>query len=234
MTGQQVFNAWNDPEITDIYEAAVFMAIADEADERGVSRPRIEDICRKARCKERSAENQIKSLVAKGKIKVTIRKGTSNEYQILVRTTCTPAPHAAPHDVHVLSAPNAPHTISALSTKNLNTNSITKPKEQKPKSRDPIHDSLVMVTKYPAGSFNGLVTSKLRKANPDKSQEWIASEILRRFGPNGLWPKNDWRGQQGQNPTPMQVLQEWDRVLIEKAPVNKGTTMADLRAQGYS
>jgi hypothetical protein len=121
MTGQQVFDAWNDPEITDIYEAAVLMAIADEADERGFSRPRIEDICRKARCKKRSVEIQIKALKEKGKITVTTRKGTSNEYQILGRTTCAPtrAPHAPlpAHDVHLLPAPNAPHSISALSIK---------------------------------------------------------------------------------------------------------------------
>jgi hypothetical protein len=109
-----------------------------------------------------------------------------------------------------------------------NTIVVNKIKERKPRAKDPIHDSLVLVTKYPAGSFNGAVTAKLRKANPDKSQEWIAGEIMRRFGPGGSWSKNDWRGQQGQDPTPMQVFQEWNRVLIEKKAVAVGYTSVDL------
>ena len=63
-----------------------------------------------------------------------------------------------------------------------------------------------------SGSFNGKVTAGLKEAEPDKTPEWIASEVIRRFGEDGPWYRMDWRGQKKQRPTPAQVLSEWNRV----------------------
>ncbi len=114
MTGVQREAAWYDETIKDQTELLIIMAICDESDAQGRARPRVQDICRKARCSERTAQNGIRSLVKKGKISVVIRPGTSSEYQIMDSKIRTPAISAPPQELPPLGAKIAPHTISAL------------------------------------------------------------------------------------------------------------------------
>jgi hypothetical protein len=126
-------------------------------------------------------------------------------------------------------------TSLEVEPKNLKQEPISqniKPRKTRP--ADIIHDSLVLVTGFPAGSFNGSVTSMLRKALPDKTPEWIASEIEKRFNKGGPWYRNDFRGRKDNKPpNPMQVFQEWDRVLIEKDASQSHMTAEDARKLGY-
>jgi hypothetical protein len=114
MTGIQREAAWYDETIKDQTELLIIMAICDESDAQGRARPRVQDICRKARCSERTAQNGIRSLVKQGKISVQIRPGTSSEYQIMDSNIRTPAISAPPQELPPLGAKTAPHTISVL------------------------------------------------------------------------------------------------------------------------
>ena len=143
--------------------------------------------------------------------------------------------------------PCKPQKLTGVSTsevsqndKNLTTpinDNIARPQKsrsEKQKSNDTIHEAISQVTKCLSGSFNGKVTAGLREANPGKDSEWIVSEIFRRFGPNSLWYKNDFRGKKGQPPTPGQIYQEWDRIMVETISSSKErATIDDLRAAGY-
>jgi Fe2+ or Zn2+ uptake regulation protein len=215
----------NEHDITDPTDVLVLLCMADWCNDEGVCFPKIKTICQKTRLSQRTIYAKLKDFEEKGWVSRENREGTSNIYTLCI----PPAVDAPPQKDIAADAPTSRTdcTPSILTINNHHSKELESKKE-KPHRKDPIHDSLVLVTKYPAGSFNGAVTAKLRKANPDKSQEWIANEILRRFGPNGLWPKNDWRGQQGQNPTPMQVFQEWDRVLVEKKKAEVNYNIVDL------
>jgi hypothetical protein len=199
----------NKKDITEASDVLFLLCLADWCNDEGMCFPKIQTICDKTRLSRRTVFSKMTKFEEMGWLTRENREGTSSVY-----TLCIPSAVIAPPEKSetVALTPRTDCTPSILTINNHYSKKIESKKE-KPHRKDPIHDSLVFVTGYPAGSFNGLVTANLRKANPDQSQDWIASEILRRFGPNGLWPKNDWRGIKGQKPTPMQVFQEWDRVL---------------------
>jgi hypothetical protein len=97
------------------------------------------------------------------------------------------------------------------------------------KGKDVIHDAIAEVTKKPPGSFNGKVTAQLKTELPDKTSEYIAAEVWRRFGPGGLWYQNDWRGRKNSPPTPQQIYEEWNRVLGGSPKVFQDDTAARRR-----
>lgn len=78
-------------------------------------------------------------------------------------------------------------------------------------ANDVIHDAISEVTKTPSGSFNGKVTAQLKAELPDKTPEYIAAEVRRRYGV--LWYQNDWRGRKGDPPKIQDIYPEWNRVL---------------------
>jgi hypothetical protein len=189
MTGIQREAAWYDETIKDQTELLIIMAICDESDAQGRARPRIQDICRKARCSERTAQNGIRSLAKQGKISVLIRPGTSSEYQIMDSKICTPAISAPPQKLPPLGAKIAPHTISSIKELSINKGSTISENEMPKrvvKSFDP--DEVEQSKKRKIQNPN----NRVDLLEPQTKGERILfgtlqAEIIKLHGPN-------WRG----------------------------------------
>jgi hypothetical protein len=217
MTGKRTFDAWEDETITDPTELLVMMAICDEAGEDGRSRPRIQDIAKKARCDDRTAIRKIKALIKSGKIQSTRRYGTSNEYQLLVLDSdkLSPSPEKPiVTDCHHLTYAKSPHSIS---TKNLNT--ILSPQQQ-------MVGALAKVLNGNAtlmGPRLGRFASQMIKvgATPEKVVEMYS-------GPQSWWFQNNWKGLKGQTPTETDIRATWDHWDVYPSGAQSGPCIDDL------
>jgi hypothetical protein len=199
----------------------ILLALADHASDSGEAvYPSIDYLQYKTSIKSRSTLTASLGALKKLQIisQVRIRQHGNKEYrisssglQIFSSSPASGLPAVQPVD----STSPASGLESSLTTNESLSVSEKSPKpmrSEKQKANDLIHDAVTEVTKFPAGSFNGRVTAELRKINPGKTPEWIASEVRRRFGSNGLWYQRDFRSRGGKRPTPMQLVQEWFRI----------------------
>lgn len=193
---------WKEADVNKA-ELLVLLSLADQANDNGECYPFIKSIAKRTRSNEATVHRNLKKLENEGIIEISKHNGRGNHYKILALQNAISQNASQP--THKMQGLHINHQETPLQKSNK--------KEQKPRPRDLIHDALSEVTNVPAGSFNGMVASELKKANPDKSREWIADEVVRRFGIDGPWYRNDFRGKNGFPPTPKQVSQEWNRVL---------------------
>ena len=87
-----------DSDLTDIYEAAVMLALANHADDEGRCYPSIARVAKLARCSVRKAQEVTKSLTKRGYL--TIEQNTGPRGCNTYFLTLTPAQCAPPHDAH--------------------------------------------------------------------------------------------------------------------------------------
>jgi hypothetical protein len=190
MTSKRMVDAWYDESITDPTELLVFMAICDEADERGFSHPRVQDIMIKGRCSERTAHRKIKDLLDHQKIECTKRHGTSNEYKIIEGAKLAPSPDkkGVPQS-QSLPANLAPHSISSikeLSINKGNTISETEMPRQVVKGFNP--DEVEQPKKRKIKTPNNRVDLLEPKTKGERILfGTLQAEIIKLHGPN-------WRG----------------------------------------
>ncbi|BAQ71230.1 hypothetical protein NHU_04108 [Rhodovulum sulfidophilum] len=94
-----------DSELSDVYECAVMLALANHADDEGRCYPSVSRVSQLARCSERKVRQIIGALEERGYLTIYRNAGPKGCNVFFVRST--PAPRAPLHDVHP-PAPRAP------------------------------------------------------------------------------------------------------------------------------
>ena len=219
--------AWENYQDSSHVNLLILLTLADHANDDGVCWPSVKRITARVHCSEKAFYLAMEKLQADGWIKKEHQNGKEVIYTVLSPTVAiTGLKPLQPTPGTGYSPSNRNHKEPPAKDK--------KPRSPEQEINDMIFDGITFATKSPEGSFNGVLTANIRKLNPTVSKEWWYQEITRRFGENGLWYKNDFRGQRGQPPTPSQVLSEWNRVLISKKTTEKERACNDdLVAQGY-
>ena len=105
----KIMAAVYDSDLSDVYDVAVMLALANHADDEGRCYPSVRRISELARCSERKAQNVIKGLQDRGYLRIDQQAGPRgvNVFYVIP----TPAHCAPPHDVH--PAQRAPHPRTA-------------------------------------------------------------------------------------------------------------------------
>jgi hypothetical protein len=202
----------------------VWLALADYANEGGKCWPSIPTIAKRCGYSTRYVTRIIGRLKARGRINLNYRTGHSTMYKVI-----TPEPQFVGSGEQQAVGSNEPQFIGGMNPSSPRTviepslepsleplgvrMQKTRVRPSVKKSKDIVHDAIAEFTKSPPGSFNGKVTAQLKAELPNETSEEIAAKVHQRFGPGGLWYRNDWRGRKGDPPTIQQVHQEWNRVL---------------------
>lgn len=248
-------------KITPHVSKLVMLALSDHANDEGESAyPSITRLAQKTDLERRSVFRTLAALKQAGYIRYDgVSKYSTSQYCIVIaRLLVTPGHQASDSESPVLVTPGHQPGDSESPESSLNhqlnhqliptpeqLGFIVTPQEPKQKRTIDEHKAAVLTALTKGAAYEEAMRGEIHaclRLNPNwQSKTWRALLLFLKERPEGQtitlfaqwWKKNDWRGRQGQPPTPGQIMELWPQAFASIAPpaarvAKDGTTQESI------